>query len=193
MKALIFSAAVIFVICSASSVFATPIVIDNLETGYSETTEDPNGVAGWTSSPNLAPRFKDDVRYSPKPGDAAIWSFSGLEAGTYEVYATWAIHGNATTSATYTISNGGGNVPPVNQKNTTPIHDIQIPDGISDHWFQLLGTATVTDGTLEVTLTNAAGAGFLFADAIAITTPEPTTLLVVACGAIGIICKRRNR
>ena len=76
MRNFVLSVAVVALL--AGSAFATPIVIDNGDAGYSETGGDLLS-PGWANSVSsiLTPKFNGDVSYTQKIGDTAIWSFSG--------------------------------------------------------------------------------------------------------------------
>jgi hypothetical protein len=95
----------------------------------------------------------------------ATWSFAGLAAGEYEVYATWnSFFSRGTASdAPFTLYNGSTAVAAaaVNQK--------LAPSGpvLDGSTFQLLGTVNLTSNTFDVSLDNAA-IGDVLADAIAV-------------------------
>jgi len=111
------------------------------------------------------PGYLDSEKYQSDPAgnDTATYTFTGLENGTYSVGATWSAVSNRTSDAVYTISDGGGAVH-VDQRNA--------PSGINDEieWQLLSEGVTVTDGTLEIVLSDNDAAGFLIADAIRIST-----------------------
>ena len=103
---------------------------------------------------------------------ASQWSFTELPDGEFDVYASWRNNpqGNVTTAAPYTISDGLG-VVTKNQRAGNPGDLILTDSSARNVNFALLGTVTVADGDLTVTLNDDAstsGSTFIFADAIAI-------------------------
>ncbi len=173
----------------AGSASATLIdVIDNGDDGYSTT-------GGWGTISSKADDFKNDIDYTESADHTATWSFSELDAGTYKVYAIWVplfSPGNNDQHAKYNISDGGSTAIDVNQ-NLSPAHDLQITDGSGNLWFEKLGTVTVSDGTLDVTIWNPVATGnYIVADAVAISAPEPATLGLLGIGGFWAV-HRRNR
>ncbi|HAC62516.1 MAG TPA: hypothetical protein DCF68_03015, partial [Cyanothece sp. UBA12306] len=76
-----------------------PQIIDNGDPGFST-------VGNWTHF--MGQGFDDDVHYRD-PGNGsnqAIWNFSGLVPGTYQIAATWSENINRATNAPYTIEGG---------------------------------------------------------------------------------------
>ncbi|KKM17740.1 hypothetical protein LCGC14_1672720, partial [marine sediment metagenome] len=116
-------------------------IIDNFDTGYTEAGP------GWTGNAN-PDAFEGDYRILPKqyPASGAVYQFSNLASGIYQVYATWPEHESRTSEATYTIDSGPVAVT-VDQRST--------PDGevLGGRPWQYLATVSVTGaGTLGVTL-----------------------------------------
>ena len=112
------------------------------------------------------------------PGDAsATYTFTtalGVVAGTtYNVYATWAQDGQGNTGpATYTVSDGLGDVGVDHKLAVAP--DLLITDPFvgDEKKFQLLGQITEDgDGVITVVLSSTA-ANFIVVDAVAIAPPS---------------------
>jgi len=103
---------------------------------------------------------------------AAVWTFENLPFGDYNVYSSWRndAQGNVTTAAPYKVSDGLGTV--VKNQRVGSTDDLVLVDGGNRSIeFSLLGSVTVTDGVLTVTLNDdasTAGNTFVFADAIAL-------------------------
>ncbi len=167
---------------------AGPIVIDNGDTtGYSE-----SGTWGNSSEsgpPHNTYEFNDDRAYSNTVDSTAAWSFTGLDNGFYQILAHWVQSDNRTTVADYTISDGGG-IYRVNQQ-LAQIPDLRIMDINSElHWFEEIGQVTISDGTIDVTLSfaNESSGLFAIADAVAVNhIPEPTTFMLLALGGLGML------
>jgi uncharacterized protein (DUF2141 family) len=132
--------------------------IDDGDAGFTTT-------GAWTLYPT---GYQSDLRYA-QPGDGsalAKWSFSGLGPGRYRVLVTWPFSSAYASSAPFTVrwpSSNGKTLSatlPVNQASTPT--DVQI-NGAG--WAQLGGSYMVYGSTLDVQVTNAAGA-VVVADAV---------------------------
>lgn len=123
----------------------------------------------------------------------ATWTFSSLVNGTvWDVYATWVQQGNRATDAPYTVN---GITVDINQE-LAPAANLVLSDtdsaGTANFNFQKIGTATVTAGTIAISLTDDANE-WVIADAVAIQqVPEPATLSLLGLGALVIITRRRH-
>jgi hypothetical protein len=135
----------------------SPVIIEHGGTGYSETG------SGWNTWNGSGPYYHDNCRYTAGAGtgaNTATYAFTGLPNGTYEVLANWAAYTGHSSNVPYAITAGG---------STANVTADQRPEssgiahgGVS---WQLLATATVTDGRLAVTLTDAAN-GVTVADGV---------------------------
>ena len=125
--------------------------IDDGDAGYSKTA------SGWSVNSSALAYNGDYDRASGGNGSAvATWSFAGLPAGQYEVYATWVSHPKKQASnAPYSVL---GNTVFVNQRNS--------PDGAQiTGWQRLTSVSFDGNGNLNVRLSNNAN-GIVVADAI---------------------------
>jgi hypothetical protein len=144
-------------------------ILDNGDAGYT--------APGFVSYSGIG--YQSDVQYSAAhSGRTATWSFSGLASGTYRVSATWVPNPNRATNAPYTISDAGGTVA-VNQE--------QAPNDFSDagvSWEDLVTGLSVTDGTLQVSLTDVGANEYVIADAIRVE--RVGALHAASVGAFGL-------
>ncbi len=151
---------------------AAPQNIDDSQAGFAT-------VGTWTK---LATGFDAGDRTAPAGtgSSTATWSFTGLAAGQYEVFATWPAGSNLASNAPFTLYNGTTSV------GTVSVSEKLAPSGatLSGANFQLLGTVTVTGTSLKVTLTNKAN-GTVAADAIAIVPISATTPQAAQLGVAG--------
>jgi hypothetical protein len=126
-------------------------VIDNGDSGF-------NKSSGWVTIPKYG--FQNDSSLSWGTSANATWTFNSVPNGTYNVYATWKTLPilSLSTSVTYNI-NGTNNV--INQRIKP---NSLVEDGVD---WGLIGTVTVTNGTITIKLTNNTS-GWMEADAIKI-------------------------
>ena len=94
-------------------------------------------------------------------GDA-VWTFTGLAPGDYQVAATWAYGYNLAPDAPYSVEDGGGTV-----LATAALDQTIKPDDFTedDTKWEEVSVVTVTDGTLVVKL-GGSTSGHSYADAI---------------------------
>lgn len=123
----------------------------------------------------------DDEWYqsSAAGADTAIWSFSGLAAGNYYISASWVAGGNRTPVAVYAMSDG---IPAVtiNQQPGTSFgfDDAQNVGYARLSSFNGYVPYAISDGTLDVTVSDANLTLFLMADSVRIETARADVLRV---------------
>ena len=136
-------------------------LIDDGDPGYSET--DVNMV-DWQSAPR-EDAFGNSLRWNNggSMGDKASWQFTGLEAGRYEVLATWGKNGSQATNAPYTVYDGAV------AKGTVTVDQTEDPSGafFSGSRWESLGPFSISGDTLRVELSDDAN-GNIAADAVRI-------------------------
>jgi hypothetical protein len=144
-----------YVIADAVYVTAAelPLALDDGGSGYTD--------SGWTLG--LGAGYRGDYRWmsSGDGSQQAEWTLLGLEAGAYEVYATWLEGYNRATDAPYEIVDGDVSEGTVRVNQRPAPNDLDW-DGQS---WESLGTFTVDNATLRVRLTNDAN-NYVIADAI---------------------------
>jgi subtilisin family serine protease/uncharacterized protein YigE (DUF2233 family) len=131
-----------------------PVIVDNGQAGYSETG------SGWLS---WGAGYAGNLRYhsAGTGANTASWQASGLNAGNYQVQATWNADGNHASNATFSIYDGSTLLTTV-QVDQRPAPSGTVVGGVA---FQALATAPITSGTLRVVLSDA-GNGYIVADAV---------------------------
>ncbi len=134
-----------------------PVIIDDGDSGFSTDFD-------YLANPGLTGYETDWHRKKAGEGAGeASWTFSSLQSGTYNVYATWREKENRANDAPYTLEYDGST-------EQTSVDQIAQPS--NDHTeggrkFQNLWTVEVTGGTLTVKLNESAnGSGQVIADAI---------------------------
>ena len=152
---------------------AAPIamIIDNEDPGFSLVS---GSFVYWTGQ-----GYGSDVRfnasYTDSQRETAQWLFSGLEAGTYQVAATWYPHSNRASNAPYKLNSGTDIV--VNQKAAPASF---TADGAA---WQVLGTVTIgANQSLTVSLSDklngtASVNGYVIADAIRVVPVVPVVVI----------------
>ena len=126
------------------------VIIDNGDSGYTSvkmTTATGQG-------------FEDDVQFaSAQSGATATWSFTGLTAGRYRVFATWSEQSNRATDAPFSVYDG--NVDPNSLLSTVDVNQQLAPDDLflDTAVFEQLGEFSIFGNTLSVQLTTDADDG----------------------------------
>ena len=135
-----------------------PVIIDDGDSSFSQSGFD------YIPTPGLTGYETDWHRKKANDGAGeASWTFSSLQSGTYNVYATWTDKDNRATDAPYTLEYDGSS-------EQTTVNQTAQPN--NDHTeggrkFEILWTVEVTGGTLTVKLNESGGStGQVIADAI---------------------------
>ena len=108
-------------------------------------------------------------RAGPAAGNGfgkTTWQKSGLDAGHYDVFVSWAPHPNRATNAPYEIMTEIRSSP---ARIKQAMQADKVANGIN---FQKLATFRVTSGTLKVVLSNNAN-GYVIADAVQVDQGTP--------------------
>ena len=165
MKCLHPSAFLAVLAAAAPPALAVVTVVDDLDPGYSTT-------GSWTSQA-IPGRFNGDWQYQDAAAgsDTATWTFGGLAPGRYVLAASTFAQANLSTSATYTVSDGGESHTR-NQRLATNHFDIDVAPNAAQTFARISATpgtivpVNVTDGNLTVSLADNDAGSFLVADAV---------------------------
>jgi subtilisin family serine protease len=138
------------------SMYATPFVIDDGDSGYSAT-------AGWSSYVGVGAQGDFSYKAAGTGSQSATWSFSGLAPGQYRVSVTWDPYSNRSIDAPYTVFDGTTSL------GTVLVNQQNVPGSFTEngiYWYDL-GSFAVIGNTLVIQLSDAASAGsYLIADAV---------------------------
>jgi len=134
----------------------TEWIQDNLDGGYVET-----GVGWYTGYKTAAYNGECRWHLAGSGTNKASWTFSGLETGSYQVFATWTSSSNRATDAPFTILDGAAAEATVDMNQQAGPNDEEA----SGVWWESLGTFSIDSGILTVELTDDAN-GIVIADAI---------------------------
>jgi hypothetical protein len=121
-------------------------------------------------------------------GDTATWMFANLDpTAYYDVYVTWSPEADASTTAEYSVNDGGGAMDPVGQSGVAPVNQTQAPydvqaAGVS---WQDLGVFQAGSGALNVRLAANAGSPVL-ANAVMIVPYETVPLMNLTVGSFTV-------
>lgn len=120
-----------------------------------------------------AKSYRGDFTYllSTTTPVSATWEFKGLKTGTYHLYGTWAAFGTNNPAAAYTISNVTSDVTVTLPSLTADQRNVPNDAQYNGSGWEKIGTVTLQEGTLRVTLTG--GSTFSIADGIAIQEKDP--------------------
>ena len=136
--------------------------------GYNEFLSDGVTPYRWFHNQNpVATAFRDDYHYlDADNGAVAVWSFTGLPRGSYQVLVTWHEGTGQTSAAPYAIS-GVDDPVTVNQKFAPigPYYD-------GRPWQSLGAFEALDDGSLMVKLGTAGTDGTVVADGVMLLSPE---------------------
>jgi protocatechuate 3,4-dioxygenase beta subunit len=148
----------------ASPALNPTAVIDNGQPGYSETGSWSTALGGF----NGTNRISRTARGKGATATAA-WNFSGLAAGSYDVYVTFAGKPNYATNAPFSALDSGTTLGRTSLNESILV--TQSQGGLAQGsyggvgWLDI-GKFTTTDGNLEVLLTNLSNQNFIDADGV---------------------------
>jgi prepilin-type N-terminal cleavage/methylation domain-containing protein len=139
------------------------LIADDGDAGYSETG------GGWVVESDLptTQSFQaDHRRHAPAPDgsptDAAVWTFTGITPGWYQVQATWLEASDQTAAAQYTIYDGDTALAAVSANQQI------APAGptFQDRPWKVLTTQYIRSGSVRAELAGQAAVGYVVADAV---------------------------
>lgn len=154
---------------------------------------DDGGTAGAYGGDHSFPTIDSAVH-----AEGALWAFSGLSAGTYDIWATWVHASNRATDAMYEVYDDGTLLDTVYLNQEIAPSETYTDFGITAEWEPFSSSYTITSGTLIVVLYGQSTLGndnYVIADAIRIASvPEPATLMLLGIGllALGLLHRRRK-
>jgi hypothetical protein len=143
---------------------SSPFVIDDEDGAYAQIDR---GYSDWHSASRMGgsdPPYQQrfSMNFVDGAGDRAVWSFSPVPPGRYDVYVTFPWHSWFAENAPFRIYDDDSllDTVRVNQRQPPPIID---HDGV--RWMRL-GSYVTRQGTLRVTLGDDAKGWFIAADAV---------------------------
>lgn len=145
-------------------------IIDEADPSWS------SDVGTWNTFSDPSWTYKNNAKSSSDANASATWTFSGLQAGKYNLWATWDIGGGRSPKAVYTVYDGHTKL------TSATVDQTQLPYGFVEgkiNWSLLTNIpVTITGTTLKVILTNGGGNGTtLVADAIRLqNAPDVLTI-----------------
>ncbi|MBN8456928.1 MAG: PEP-CTERM sorting domain-containing protein [Verrucomicrobia bacterium] len=156
---------------------ASALLIDNGESGYSET-------GSWTQQAVTNTRVNSNWKYQNSSGgaDTATYLFSGLSSGRYVAARSSFTQGNLSSAASYAVSDGGGTYV---QDQRVSVLNFDTDGSVA---FQRISNfngytpVSVTDGTLSITVADTDPTGFLIADAVRIEEVRSDVLKIHVIG-----------
>lgn len=145
-------------------------IIDDGDSGYSETG---SGWGGWINGYNGDHRFTAAGSGASK----AVWEFTNLVEGNYQIHVSWLAETNRATDAPYRIYDGE------TLRRTIRINQQQVPVGIQVNGtpFQALAELPIYSGTLRIELANDAN-NYVIPDAVRLSTLPPPAIDLALTG-----------
>ena len=124
----------------------------------------------WASSTYVSGYYGSNYQWSNagSGSNTATYTFSISSSGSYDISAWWTSEPERAPDAPYTILNNG-----------VAIATVKKNQRVNGGKFNLLGSYSLSAGTLTVRLTNAATSGFVIADAVKVSTAASSNLLAV--------------
>ena len=167
------------------------MVVDNESaSGFTNNISGTNGSDGAAGTYGLTGLWSN--------GGSTTYSFTGLGAGTYNVYATWFANGDTSANGFVANATSLGTVSITAQPDPASGFTAyeETVEAVGDaRPFELIGQVTVTgSGLIDVVSTPAGGNGFGRYDAVAVAAavPEPSTALLTGLAGLGLILRRRK-
>ncbi len=150
----------------ASPALSPVQVIDNGQTGYSETGSWSTATGGLNGTNRVA-------RTTHGSGNTATatWSFTGVASGSYDVYVTFASKSNYSKAAPFSVADGGTNLGTQYINESILVTEAQggrAEGSYGGVGWVALGTYSISSGTLTVVLGNNASGNSLDADGVLI-------------------------
>ena len=179
-------AVTVLLIAAASMATPVPVIVDNLDAGFTTTGID------WAESAAVD-EYNGSSVYTNDVGDTARWTPDLSEAGLYKVFAWWA--SQYATGGYYDRDSAATYIIVGSPTGSSPLVVDVDQDHNSGQWY-LLGTYAFDAGQggyVELVRDQADGAA-TSADAVKFCpVPEPAGLVLLAIGGIGVLVRRTKR
>jgi hypothetical protein len=170
---------------------SSPQVVDSSETlaAFPGLANYYQETGTWTDDPTPGTAYNGGQRlHATGAGDTAKWTFANLDASAYyDVYVTWSPEADASTTADYSVNDGGGALDPIGQTSVALVNQTQAPydvqaAGVS---WQDLGVFQAGSGALNVQLAANASSPVL-ANAVMIVPYDTAPLTNLTMGSFTV-------
>jgi len=153
----------------ASPALSPSNVIDNGQPGYSETGSWSTVVGGFNGTNRVAKTV-----HAGGPQSTATWNFSGISAGTYDVYVTYAGKSGYSSAAPFTVYDSSTSLGTQDINQSILVTQSQGGRTQGSYggvgWLEL-GAFTISSTDLKVVLSNLATGNFVDADGVLLVDP----------------------
>jgi hypothetical protein len=170
---------------------SSPQIVDSSDTltAFSGLSNYYHELGTWTNDSTPGTAYNGGQRlHAAGAGDTAKWTFANLDATAYyDVYVTWSPEADASTTADYSVNNGGGAMDPIGQSGVAPVNQTQAPYDVQSagvSW-QDLGVFQAGSGTLNVQLASGASSPVL-ANAVMIVPYATVPLTNLTMGSFTV-------